>query len=286
MFRASPAEVQMPAKFNLLVAASIPAVALIPLLACGGDSKAKTDSGIVVHDSPGSGGSGSATCSFNSTFTPTFSAIGAGFTMGSGAGGANSLDFDGLFGGTNGSANEQVLRLLIFGGCGTTGTGCGGSAADATPDWPASFAPKSGIDLATAPDAIVILLTDRGATSYQTIYASDMGTLNVTAAANGSGHPFTGNATNVHFVHVDGQLNPAADGCTSTVPSFSFNGSAFDGKVFYAPDGVDRDAVMNYLRHRTMELTLLGAKTGGVLAGGRLFHFRVVTPQAWRRVHT
>ncbi|MBV8761089.1 MAG: hypothetical protein JO257_27585 [Deltaproteobacteria bacterium] len=238
----------MPAKFNLLIAASIPAVALIPLLACGGDTK-KTDGGLVIHDSPGSGGSGSnVTCKFNATFTPTFTAAGEGYTAGSGTTPINRLDFDGLFGGTNGSANEQVLRVLIFGG--------GGGSS--TPDWPTNFAPKQNIDLAgsnAANDVLIALLTDRGATSYGTIYFADSGTLNISAAQNGSGHPFTGSATNVVFNHYDisgNNITPDPDGCSSTVPSFSFTGTTmFDGKFINVGDGLDDAAVLNYLHHRT-----------------------------------
>ena len=61
----------MPAKFNLLVVASVSLVPVIPMLACGGDDGNKVDSGIVVHDSSGSGsgsGSGSANCTADASY--------------------------------------------------------------------------------------------------------------------------------------------------------------------------------------------------------------------------
>ena len=68
----------MPAKFNLLVAASIPAVALVPLLACGGGGSGTKDAPVIMtHDSGsnGSNGSGSA-CTWPATFAATYTASG------------------------------------------------------------------------------------------------------------------------------------------------------------------------------------------------------------------
>lgn len=254
----------MPAKFNLLIAASIPAVALVPLLACGGGSSGKTDAPVIVtHDSPGSGGSGSAMCTFPSTFNATTTASGTRYTAaGSGTNPIpeNKLDFDALVGGTIGSDNEQVLRVLIFGGCGATGTGCtGGSAANADPDWPQIFTQKSGLDLAATgsdgnllhPDVLLVLLGDPGTTSYNTVYFAVAGVVNVTAAANGSGHTFSGNGSGLDFIHVDLSTNmEAADGCESIVPTFSWSGSAqFAGKQFAGREITPE--MMNVLRRRT-----------------------------------
>jgi hypothetical protein len=259
----------MPAKFNLLVAASIPAVAIVPLLACGGSSSGKTDSGIIVHDSPnGSGsGSGSAVCTFPANLTPTVSAQAANYqAAGSGANPIkeNELRYRGLIGGTQGSSDQQELRILIFGGCGTTGTGCtGGSAVDATPTWPTVFTPKTGLDLAATdgsgnllhPDILLLLLGDPDATQYNTIYIAAAGTVSVGPVANGSGSAFAGSGSNLDFLHIDStSFMQAADGCETIIPSFSWNAATFTNKnvVFVDGPAALTPDLINKLRHRTM----------------------------------
>jgi hypothetical protein len=238
----------MPAKFNLLAAASIALVPLVPLLACGGSSSSP-DAHIVTHDSNGSGsgsGSGSA-CSFAASLgTVTFTAQGGKYTAGSAASPANKLLFDGQL------SNMDDIRVLLFGGCGTTGSNCGGSN-NATPDWPTTFGAKS-VDLSTAPDALVLGLADLSGQQYNTVYVSTAGTLNVTKAGNAAGSMFAATGTNVVLQHYDigsASIMPDPDGCMTTITGFSMSGSAqFDGKtiVVYGPD---RDtAFRNYLSQR------------------------------------
>lgn len=250
----------MPAKFNLLVAASIPAVAIVPLLACGGDSKAKTDSGIIVHDSGSGSGSGAVTCTFGSNFTPTVTASATKYApAGTGSGTSNTIwnenAFTGLIHGSAGGSDEQVIRVLIFGGCGSNGLGCtgGSGSGDATPDWPIVFSPKQNLDLSQAStqhDVLVLLLGDPDTTKFNTIYVAAAGTLNVDKAANGSGSAFAGSATNLDFIHVNSDFSQAADGCESIVPTFSWSGATFTQKDLVNVPDVDA-ATVNALRNRT-----------------------------------
>jgi hypothetical protein len=257
----------MPAKFNLLVAASIPAVALVPLLACGGGGSGKADAPVIVTHDSGSNGSGSATCTFASSFTPTVTASATKYQKaGSGANPIkwNENSFTGLIRGSAGGSDEQVIRVLIFGGCGTTGTTCaGGSGApgDATPDWPVVFAPKSDLDLAATvgsgsaemlahDDILVLLLGDPDTTKFNTIYVAVAGVVNVTTAANGSGSAFAGNGSGLDFVHVNSDFSQAADGCESLVPTFSWNGATFTAKQLVGAPELDATTV-NALRRRT-----------------------------------
>lgn len=249
----------MPAKFNLLVAASIPAVAIVPLLACGGDSKAKTDSGIIVHDSSGSGSGSAVTCTFGSNFTPTVTASATKYqAAGSGANPIiwNENSYRGLIGGTQGSSDQKEIRVLIFGGCGTTGTGCtgGSGSGDATPDWPTVFTPKQNLDLSQAStqhDVLILLLGDPDTTKYNTIYVAAAGTVNINTAANGSGSAFAGSATNLDFIHVLSDFSATApDGCESIVPTFSWSGMTFTQKDLTGGPELD-PGLVNTLRNRT-----------------------------------
>ncbi len=247
----------MPAKFNLLVAASIPAVAIIPLLACGGSSSGTKDSGIIVHDSPGSDAA-TAACTFGSNVNATYTASATKYqAAGSGANPIkwNENSFTGLIRGSAGGSDEQVIRVLIFGGCGATGTGCtGGSGSnDATPDWPTVFTPKANLDLSQAStqhDVLILLLGDPDTTKFNTIYVAAAGTVNVTSAANGSGSNFAGNGSNLDFIHVDSMFNQATDGCESIVPTFSWSGATFTQKDIVNVQDLDA-ATVNALRNRT-----------------------------------
>jgi hypothetical protein len=227
-------EVEMPAKFNLLVVASVP---FIPLLACGGGSNT-VDAHIQVTDSPGSNPKCAVASSLGS---PTFSQSNAAYFAGSAADATNTLLWQGVLPGTTG-ATTQAVEVLINGGCGnTTGAACGGFT---TPDWPSTFGAKSGVDVGSAGlDAAIEVLADLGSDNkFHTIYLSTVGTLNITTASNTAGATFAGNAANVTVVHADFGSNGATadpDGCQSTITSFSFTGSAqagFTGKGLIAPE--------------------------------------------------
>lgn len=248
----------MPAKFNLLVAASIPAVAIIPLLACGGSSSGTHDSGIIVHDSPGSDAA-TAACTFGSNFTPTVSASSTKYqAAGSGTNPIiwNENAYTGIIHGTPQGSDAQAIRVLIFGGCGTTGTGCtgGSGSADATPDWPVVFAPKSNLDLSQAStqhDVLILLLGDPDTAKFNTIYVAAAGTVNITSAANGSGSNFAGNGSNLDFIHVNASdFSQASDGCESIIPTFSWSGATFTQKDVVNVQDLDA-ATVNALRNRT-----------------------------------
>lgn len=241
----------MPAKFNLLVAITVPLVPVIPLLACGGSSST-VDAHIVTHDSGSGSGSGSGsnvTCAVPASLgTPTFSQSSAKFTAGSGSDLTNTLSWQGQVGGITATT---AVDVLIFGGCGSgSGSQCGGFP---TPDWPTTFGPKSGLDLATSQDSLVAVLANLSGNQFQDIYLSTAGTLNITAAQNGAGHTYSGTASNVTAVHFDlaGSGGPAADGCQTNITSMSFTGSAmFDGKtvIIYGP--TRDEAIKQYLAHR------------------------------------
>jgi hypothetical protein len=247
----------MPAKFNVLVAVAIPLAPVIPLLACGG-SDAKPDAHLVVHDSPngsGSGsGSGSGACPVNSNFgSPTIGNSASFYTAGSAADATNVLDWEGLLP----ASDEEILSIRIFGGCGSgIGSACGGTTQQpaATPDWPTTFAPKSGINLMTAPDAVAVIFAGIGSNGMaSSIYVSETGTLNVTAAQNGVGHNYAGNLANATFVRVDPSTGmPTSDNCMSAVTAVTFSGSAMAG--FGGKDAVvgaqNEAAIRAYLAHR------------------------------------
>jgi len=256
----------MPAKFNLLVAASIPAVALVPLLACGGGGGGTKDAPVIVtHDSGSGSGSGSA-CTFATSIPGTYTASGTRWiAAGSGTNPIpeNRLDFDALVGGTVGSADEQVLRVIIYGGCGATGTTCPGGVAGKNddPDWPTVFSKKTGLDLGATvgsgsdlalahPDVVAVLLADPGTTSYNTVYIAVDGIIDINQASNGSGTTFAGSGSNLDFLHFDTN-GPSADNCETIVPHFEWSGSAqFTGKAFAG--GEITPEMMNYIRRRTL----------------------------------
>lgn len=238
----------MPAKFNLLVAASIPAVALVPLLACGGGGGGKADAPVIVtHDTAMADTAGSA-CKWGSNFTPVVSAQAAAYkAAGSGSGQSGTIwnenQFRGLTGGTQGSSDQQEIRILIFGGCGTSGTACAGGSGDpdATPDFPTVFTPKTTpLDLGSAStqhDVLILLLGDPDTTKYNTIYVAAAGSVTFSKVANGSGMMFAGSGSGWDFIHVDSSFMTAADGCESIVPSFSWSGNTFNGKeIVVGPD--------------------------------------------------
>ena len=247
----------MTAKFNLLVATAIPALAIVPLIACGGDSKKTPDAaGSGTIDAPGSGsGSGSGsnvTCALPANVT-AFVGQSVRYRSGSGSGSnlprANRLSFNGYLD----AGSAQRISFTIYGGCGSSGSNCAGGIPN-TPDWPTVFGPKSGVDIGPQGlDASAVALVSSGS-GIAAIYLPESGTLDVTQAGNGSGAPFAGSVSNVQFVHVDigsASVTPDPDGCTTNV-SVTFSGNAaFTGKTFVVEsiDFDDGDGV-SYLRHR------------------------------------
>ena len=158
--------------------------AAIPFIACGGDDGNKVDSGIIVHDSSGAGsgsGSGSGSgnlCAVMASYTPTFTssnsvAIAAGSDLGS------AIPQHDIFQGELGATQtDPFIDIEIVGG--------GGSAN--TPDWPGNLGAKSGMNLATTMDALAAIAANiNGSGQAGDIYYATAGTLNITAAGNGSG---------------------------------------------------------------------------------------------------
>ena len=156
-------------------------------------------------------------------------------------------------GALDGSATQQI-RISIYGGCGATGSNCSG-AVQTTPDWPTTFGPKSGVDLTQSLDVSAVALAGVGSSGPPAaVYRVTGGTLNVTAAGNGSGAAFEGDASNMTFVHVDigsGGATVDPDGCMTTISSVTFSGSAaFRGKSGVL-GGLDADdTTVTYLHHR------------------------------------
>ena len=242
----------MTAKFNLLVVAAIPAVAIVPLLACGGSSSKTPDAPGGNIDAPGSGsGSGSGsnvTCALPANVTAFLASSvryrsGSGSGAGSGLPRANRLSINGYLD----AGSAQRISITIYGGCGSTGSNCQQPDPN-TPDWPTTFGPKSGLDFTTATDVSAIGLVGSGA-SASAIYLVSSGTLNVTNAGNGSGAPFAGSVANLVLVHADigsAGATPDPDGCTTNV-SLSFSGNApFNGKVIVVDDADDDIAALHH----------------------------------------
>lgn len=255
----------MSTRTNLFVVLASGTLATIPMFACGGsDSKSPDASGQNI-DAPGSG-SGSGSGSSNLCPLPSdlgtitsFSAQSVRYRSGSGGGSgsgsgmghrANRLTFTGAL---DGSATQEV-QITIYGGCGAAGSACTGTVPS-TPDWPAMFGPKSGLDLVQAVDVSAIAAAGVGSNGQAgALYEVSSGTLDVTAAGNGSGAPFAGTVSNVMLVHVDfgsAGTMPDPDGCTTTITSMTFSGSAaFAGKVVVLQDLDPDDNAVQYLHHR------------------------------------
>jgi hypothetical protein len=90
---------------------------------------------------------------------------------------------------------------------------------------------------------------------YNDIYLATAGTLNITAAANGSGQAFQGTAVNVETVHVDisgTSITEHADGCTSNAQSVSMMATTTAiGKPIVVEAGDTRyDGLRKFLAHR------------------------------------
>ncbi len=253
----------MSARSNLLVIVAVP-IATLPFACGSSNNKASPDAPVKTIDAPGSG-SGSGSGSGNLCPLPTNlgtittfpaqvvryrSGLGSGSGSGSATRRANRLSFTGAL---DGSATEQV-QITIYGGCGSSGSNCSGTVP-VTPDWPTTFGAKSGLTFGQAVDISALAVTGVGSnTPPSAYYLITSGGLDVTAAGNGSGAPFAGQATNLTFVHVDigsAGVTPDPDGCTATITSMTFSGSAaFAGKVIVLDDLDTDDNAVQYLHHR------------------------------------
>ena len=225
-------------------------LACLPLLACGGSSPAVDGS---VHPIDGSGGGTdtAAACSVASTLpAPAFGSNQGVLNQGSSMG-VTTVEW---FGDISSPAAE--FKLLTFSGGGA------GTDANATPDWPTTLGPKSGVDINTAVDVLGILLADIGSDGTAgTILLADAGTLNLSSAGSAVGATFAGNIANAEFTHVDvgsNSVTPDPDGCTTTVANIAFTGAVKAGSAF-APElqpltelsPAATKQLAQYLRHRT-----------------------------------
>lgn len=245
----------MTRKFSLLTAAALP---LIPaaLFACGGDDGPKP----IVRDSGMGSGSGSGSgsqvvCDAMANYpTATFQMQSARYSNGSAADQPQkSLQWTGQ------QADMTYLRVILFGNCGS-GSGSGGCSGG-TPTFPTTFTAPVTMDLATAPDVLFLLLADLNTSTmrFDTLYLATAGTLNITAAANGSGMTFSGNGANVDTTHIEivnNQITEHPDGCMSSIGSFQWTATTGSNTSATAkPEFIDassrEEALRKYLSNRT-----------------------------------
>jgi hypothetical protein len=222
----------MPAKFNLLAAASLTLLPVVPLLACGGDSKSP-DASIHVQDSgSGSNGSnGSATCTAAATYTqaPGGSDQDA-FDFPAGSQTLHAEEWDAIM-----NADTSPDQLTLFLVASRTGFGSGdikaGTYTLATGDTQGlrtcGICALMYTDLHMQGSAVVE--TDDYFATGGSITLSSVGT-------NGSGN-LSGTITNLTLGHVnigsDGSVTPV-DSCTTTVSNVAFSAALqpgnFNGK--------------------------------------------------------
>lgn len=188
---------------------------LLYIVACGGSSTPKKVDAKIVDTKTVDV---AVTCAANSTYPAKTYGSGSAtdnVAINHGSGGSNysdNLQWQGLVQ----SSPEQFLDLEAYSG--------GGSGSGGTPDWPSgNVTPKSNIDLATAPDAYIILgaNVDSSGTA-QDIYLSIAGTLNITSTTTN----FAGSVSGLMVQHVDitsGGISADPDGCMASFGNFSFN---------------------------------------------------------------
>lgn len=242
------------AKFSFISVLAIPLVP-VAMFACGGDDGPT----IVRPDSStgsGSNGSGSGSASVCNakadygTLTTYSKPQTAKYTAGSGSDVSNDITWTGAISGSD------AVRLIIFAGCGSASGQP--NCPSPTPDWPTTFVPKSGVDLAAADVLFLVLANPNSAVTpprYDDIYLATAGTLNVTAASNGSGQPFMATAVNVETVHIDtsgSTIMEHPDGCKSNAASVSMMATTTAiGKPIVVYGSDDRyDGLRQYLAHR------------------------------------
>jgi len=227
----------MPAKFNILVAASIPLVPLIPLLACGGDSKTPDANIHVIDGSGGSGsgsGSGSGACTAAASYAVTFgsNSEAAQNTPATGSGSAATPHEELWLGLLNNDKDELFIQL--YAGYGGFGSG------DIRPG--TYNLAMNGDDKFSTCGACVLAITDimgtGSASTFKDYYTAKSGTLTLTSTTG----TIAGSMSNIVLQHVtqDAMQNPSdtvADSCTSTIGSAAFSAplqmgsAAFEGKL-------------------------------------------------------
>jgi hypothetical protein len=224
----------MPAKFNILVAAAIPLVPVIPLLACGGDSKT-VDAHINVIDSPGSGSNGSNTGNCGASASYTTSPGGSDQEAFDYPASSMTLHAEEWLALMNQDANPDELDIAFV--AKRTGFGSGDI--------------KTGTYTLAAGDTMgfrtcgicAILETDLTMQGSAVVEKDDFfatgGSITLNSVGSGGSGTLSGTITNMTFGHVnigsDGSVTPVNDGCSTTVSNVNFSAplmaGQFDGKV-------------------------------------------------------
>jgi len=231
----------MPAKFNILVAVSIPLVPLIPLLACGGDSKTP-DANIHVIDGSGGGsgsgsGSGSATCTGAATYgAADFGSGSDQFAETDGSGAMHTEVWGAVIG--NSGTMPDAVQLELYAGAGAF-----------TGDIKTGTYQLTGADAQYKTCGVCFrMFTDLhmqgSAVASTDQYFATAGTVTLTSV---SGNTFSGTVSNITMQHVnigsDFTSTPVGD-CTSTLSSGTMNATltvgsaAFTGHVIQMPENV------------------------------------------------
>jgi len=235
----------MPAKFNILVAATIPLVPLIPLLACGGDSKSP-DAHIVTIDSPGSGSNpGSAACTADASYgAANFGSGSDQFAQTTGSGNMHFEVWGGVIGSTGSSGMPDAVQLELYAGAGAF---AGGDIRTGTFQLTGSDAQYAtcGVCLRIFTD----LHMQGSAVASTDDYLATAGSVTLTSV---SGTTFSGTISNATFQHVnigsDFTSTPVGD-CTSTMSSGTMNATLTVGSAAFTGHIIQRPA--NVLTKRT-----------------------------------
>lgn len=229
----------MPAKFNILAAASLPLVTIVPLLACGGDDGNKVDSGIHVQDSNGSGsGSGSGSnvaCTADASYgTADFGSGSDQFAETSGSGNMHTIVWGAVVGSTSASGMPDAVQLELYANFGAfAGSDIHTGTFQLTGD-EANYA-TCGVCLRMFTD-LHMQGSDIASTDD---YFATAGTVTLSTI---TGNTFSGTLSNVTFQHVnigsDFTSTPVGD-CTSTMSAGTMNApltvgsAAFTGHINY-----------------------------------------------------
>lgn len=221
----------MPAKFNLLAAATVPALAIIPLIACGGDSKKSPDASIHTTDSPGSGGSGSATCTALAMYSAVSFGSGSDQFAGTQGSGSNQfIEFDGFIQSTLADPKPDDVTLELYASSGPFGSGIHtGTFTIAGDD--AQYK-TCGVCVRMFTDEYVTGSGSAAMLNFDQQYFASGGTVTLTDI--GSDGSFKGTLHNITMQHVtiaqDFTSTPVGD-CTSNIPDASMNTALTKGSA-------------------------------------------------------